>query len=198
MIRQTTIVLMILLCTNLVIAVDNTQVDLVDIEQKQLIIQESAKTRAEVKQYIDKKSIDFKVQTEKAVDENFAVLDTRINGMVRDAGFKLGVIFFSSIVLGGALLILINRRIKRKSYIKSHSVDQVLREDQIIRTTENDPTEPPKKPVVQKKKKLSEMEELEKSLEPIDPLPDFPKDEMPDGRAGDEGFMPSFPKGDSY
>lgn len=182
----TTILLMTMLCITIVAGAEDTQIDLVDIEQKTLIIEESAKTRAELKQYIDKKSIDFKVQTEKAVDENFAVLDQRINGMIRNAGFKLGVIWFSALVFGGTILILINRRIKRRQFIKKHSVDQVLREDQIIRDTKDiTPPEPPKKEV------KDEIAEFEKTLEPIDPLPEIPDYKEPD-------YMPSYKEGDSY
>lgn len=127
------LIIMTILLTNIALAAENTNtannpVSLTEIETKQLFIQENAKTIAAIKQYIDKKTLEYEIYTKKEIESNFIVLDKRISKFTRDAGIKLGAIFFSGIIFGGLILIYINRQLKKKTIVKRELLDQRMNE----------------------------------------------------------------------
>jgi len=127
------IIIMTILLINIALAAENTNtannpVSLTEIETKQLFIQENAKTIAAIKQYIDKKTLEYEIYTKKEIESNFIVLDKRISKFTRDAGIKLGAIFFSGIIFGGLILIYINRQLKKKTVVKRELLDQRMNE----------------------------------------------------------------------
>lgn len=111
----TIIILMLLITTGLATgATTETGVNLQEIDYKTVVIQENAKTQAYIKQELAKRDADMEKKIYKYVDDNFGVLDQRIDGFIRKATFKLGMVFLSGMVLGGSILLLINKRIKKK------------------------------------------------------------------------------------
>lgn len=103
-------------------------VNLAEIEYKQLVIQESAKTRADIKQYLDRKTIEYEKTTKNEIEENLRVFDERIDGKIRGAGFKFGMIFFCGLIAGMMIVYLIKRRVDKNSIIKSSIPDQHFQE----------------------------------------------------------------------
>lgn len=99
---------------------DTTKVNLQEIDYKTVVIQENAKTQAYIKQELAKRDADMEKKIYKYVDDNFAVLDDRIDGFVRKATFKLGMVFLSGMVLGGSILMLISRSLKKKRIGRKH------------------------------------------------------------------------------
>ena len=93
---------------------DDNKVNLQEIDYKTIVIQENAKTQAYIKQELAKRDADMEKKIYKYVDDNFAVLDDRIDGFIRKATFKLGMVFLSGMVLGGSILLLINNALRKK------------------------------------------------------------------------------------
>ncbi len=138
-------------------APNSEQIVLTELETRQLIIEENAKTRAEIKEYLERKTIDYNKNTQTMIDKNFQALDNRLDGMIRDAGFKVGVIWFSSIMLAGSLLLWINRKVNKKAIVQTHLGDSRFGERIVV--SEGVPTQsmperekvPEKAPVKPKK-----------------------------------------------
>jgi len=103
-------------------------VNLQEIDYKQVVIQENAKTQAYIKQELAKRDADMEKKIYKYVDDNFAVLDTRIDEFIRKATFKLGMVFFSGMVLGGSILLLINKSLKKKRIGRKNLTPEESRE----------------------------------------------------------------------
>jgi hypothetical protein len=99
---------------------DDTKVNLQEIDYKTVVIQENAKTQAYIKQELAKRDADMEKKIYKYVDDNFSVLDERIDGFIRKATFKLGMVFFSGMVLGGTILLLINKALRKKKIGRKH------------------------------------------------------------------------------
>lgn len=111
---KTTLLVVMLVLLTIVVSAEETSVNLKEVEYKQIVIQENAKTQAYIKQELAKRDADMERKVYKYIDDNFLILDERIDGFIRKASFKLGMVFFSGLVLGGTILMLINKRIKRK------------------------------------------------------------------------------------
>lgn len=117
----TIIVIMLVLMTTIVTAEETaTKTNLQEIEYKQVVIQENAKTQAYIKQELAKRDAEIEKKVYKYIDDNFAVLDGRIDGFIRKASFKLGMVFLSGMVLGGTILMLINKKLRRKTLAGRH------------------------------------------------------------------------------
>jgi len=99
-----------------------------EVDTKRLIIEENAKSTAAIKQYLDRKTIDYERDMQRVIDKNFEVLDGRIDGFIRKTGFKLGVIWLAATVLGGLIVLLINNQLSKKRYIRPVSHDPKIRE----------------------------------------------------------------------
>lgn len=128
-----------LLSSQIVFAADEP-VNIAELDIKRLIIEENAKTRSELLSYIDRKALEYRQQALKDVDENFRVLDDRIDDKIRKAGFKFGAIFLSGLVAGSMIVYLIRRRVEKKSIVNlgvdkpvvqsfDQSFDTVVKED---------------------------------------------------------------------
>jgi hypothetical protein len=109
-----TIVLMLLSVSVVMAAETDTSVNLKEVDYKTVVIQENAKTQAYIKQELAKRDADMEKKIYKYVDDNFGVLDERIDGFIRKATFKLGMVFLSGMVLGGSILLLINKGLRKK------------------------------------------------------------------------------------
>lgn len=125
MMKQAIILILIgIMLTSITTAaeVQNTQTtNLQEIEYKTLMLEQHAKTQASIKQELSKRDAEIEKKIEAFVDANFAILDERINDFIKKGTFKLGMAFFSAIVLGGSILLLINNQLRRKRAIKKHS-----------------------------------------------------------------------------
>jgi len=140
----------LIILSNIVLAVEENQdVNLRELEYKKLVIEENAKTRADIKQYLDRKAVEYEKSVNEEIEKNLRVLDDRIDDKIRSAGFKFGIIFFSGLIAGMMIVYLIKRRIEKVSIIKRDVGDETLQES--IKIDIN----PPKKPVVVEKPKLS-------------------------------------------
>lgn len=117
------IVLLGLMLTTTVMAAETVpqeRINLAEIEYKTLLLEQHAKTQNTFKQELAKRDTDIKAYVNEKVDDNFIVLDERINDFIRKATFKLGMVFVSGIVLGGSILLLINNQLRRKRAIKKN------------------------------------------------------------------------------
>lgn len=136
---------------------DPVRTNLQDIEYKQLLVQQQAKIQLDMRNELDKNNAELETKIYAYVDENFQVLDGRINDFVTKATFKLGMAFLSATVLGGTILMLINNRINRKRAIKKR-LDQTgeslilsgqtlnkIREEQEVVIPSPTPDDKPKK-----------------------------------------------------
>jgi len=131
----TIMIIMLLLNTlPLVIAAEEstTKVDLTEIQIKTLYLQEEAKTRAEIKQYFANQRILLEKDLQKSIDENFQVLDKRQDTFLREASFKLGITFFSGLIAGMLVVMLIWRKITKKTIIKPNVEDKRHQEAMMI------------------------------------------------------------------
>lgn len=155
--RKTIILIAValLLTINIVAAAESaepTQQNLQELETKRLIIEENAKVKAELRQYIERKVLDIESDMQASVDENFRELDSRMDTKIRKAGFKIGIILLTSIVLGGSINLWIQRTVKKKRMIRQDMNDQNIKEklqipvqqigktdDTITRVTEKEP-----------------------------------------------------------
>ena len=126
-----TIIVMLLLLTIVVSAEDQTT-NLQEIEYKQLLIEQNAKTQAFIKQELAQRDAQLEKKIVGMVNENFAFLDQRIDGFIRTATFKFGMAFFSGMVLGGSILLLINNQLRRKRAIKKKLENHNLQEEKMI------------------------------------------------------------------
>lgn len=117
------IIMLSLLSVMLVSGEDDQTTNLQEIEYKKLLLEQHAKTQAEFKQELAKRDAQLETKVVSMVDENFRVLDERIDGFIRKAVFKLGMAIFSAIVLSGSVLMLINNQLKRKRAIKKKLVN---------------------------------------------------------------------------
>jgi len=151
--------------TNPVTNTDNSdRVNLQEIEQKQLVIEQHAKTQAFFRTELAKRDAQLQKDVQEYVDDNFMVLDERINDFTRKATFKLGMTFFSATILAGCLLILINNQIRRKRAIKKNltgiNEKLILSGTTLNKVKENTDYEPTKDPELERmKKELSELQE---------------------------------------
>jgi len=130
----------------------STKVDLTEIQIKTLYLQEEAKTRAEMKQYFANQRILMEKDLQKSVDENFQILDKRQDVFLREASFKLGIIFFSALISGSLIVMLIRRKIDKKEYIKTTMTDNTHKEKLFLNVErrEEDILEAPRKPSTKK------------------------------------------------
>lgn len=121
------IIMTILLLSVMIISAQETTTQtptqLTEIELKKLIIEQNAKTTAEIKTYLDKKSIEYDKNTQKYVDENFKILDERIDSFIRKASFKLGAVFLSALIAGELIVLLIKRKIEKTVILKKQFYD---------------------------------------------------------------------------
>lgn len=92
--------------------------DLSAIETKALILEQNALLRAHIEQDLAKRDAANEQRITSYIDENFQALDNRIDQFIRRASFKLGMVFFSGLVMGGTILLLINNQLRRKRAIK--------------------------------------------------------------------------------
>jgi hypothetical protein len=126
--------ILLILATNNVLGVEvpttpTTAVDLSTLETKALIIEQNAKTVAEIKEYFERKTIDYNKNTQRMIDENFKVLDKRQDDFLREAGFKLGAVFLSGIVAGQLIVLLIKRQIDKRALVKKQMWDRRHKEE---------------------------------------------------------------------
>lgn len=98
--------------------------NLQEIEYKQLLIEQQAKIQNNIRQELAKRDADIEIKINDYVDNNFQVLDERINEFIQKATFKLGMAFVSALVLGGSILLLINFQLNRKKAIKKRLVTE--------------------------------------------------------------------------
>ena len=118
--KTTTLLVIMLVLMTTIVTAEETKTNLAEVEYKQIVIQENAKTQAYIKQELAKRDADIERKVYKYIDDNFAVLDGRIDGFIRKASFKLGMVFLSGMVLGGTILMLINKKLKRKTISGRH------------------------------------------------------------------------------
>jgi len=118
----TTMIIIMLLTITVVTAVEpvtpEERTNLQDIEYKRLLLEQHAKTQAMFMQELSKRDAQLETRITTYVDDNFKVLDGRIDSFIKNATFKLGMVFFSGLVLGGSILLLINHQLRRKKAIK--------------------------------------------------------------------------------
>lgn len=118
----TTMIIIMLLTITLATAVEpvtpEERTNLQDIEYKRLLLEQHAKTQAMFMQELSKRDAQLETRITTYVDDNFKVLDGRIDSFIKNATFKLGMVFFSGLVLGGSILLLINHQLRRKKAIK--------------------------------------------------------------------------------
>lgn len=126
--RIAVIILLALVMITLVRGETTTSTTLTDIDVNKLIIEENAKTRADLKEYIDRRVVEYQKYTKKEVETNFVALDSQLNKFIRKASIKLGAIFFSAILFGGTVLLLINRQVNKKSIVKREMIDTRFQE----------------------------------------------------------------------
>ena len=115
------ILLAMVLSTSVMAVVDpnpQERVNLQEIEYKTLLLEQHAKTQNLYRQELRKRDGEIKTYVDEQLEENFVVLDKRMNDFVRKASFKLGMVFVSGIVLGGSILLLISNQLRRKRAIK--------------------------------------------------------------------------------
>lgn len=142
----------LLLTTNIVMAVgEETKIDLSELETKALIIEQNAKGTAELKEYFERKTIDYNKNTQRMIDENFKVLDKRQDEFLREAGFKMGAIFFSGIVAGQLIVLLIRRKLDKRAIVKKNLWDYRHQENLVVplpneQKPVDKPLDKPKKP----------------------------------------------------
>lgn len=131
----------LLIFSSSVFAIEQSEdVNLQELEYKKLVIEENAKTRADIKQYLDRKAVEYEKSVKDDIDDNLRVLDERIDSKIRSAGFKFGIIFFSGLIAGMMIVYLIKRRIEKVSIIKRDIGDETMQE------SVNIAIKPPKKP----------------------------------------------------
>lgn len=117
------IAIVMLSLTNIVLAEDGDQTtNLQEIEYKKLLLEQHAQTKAHFKQELAKRDAELEKKVTSMIDENFRILDDRVDGFIRKATFKFGMAFFSGLVLGGTILLIIQNSLRRKRAIKKHLV----------------------------------------------------------------------------
>ena len=131
------IITIILLTANNVLAVGETTTqnqvqDLTQLEIKALVIEQNAKSTAEIKEFFERKTIDYNKNTQRMIDENFKVLDARQDAFLREAGFKLGAVFLSGIVAGQLIVLLIKRKIDKTAVVKKNLWDARHQENIVV------------------------------------------------------------------
>ena len=170
--------IVLIILSGLVVAVEqNEDVNLQELEYKKLIIEENAKTRADIKQYLDRKAVEYEKSVKNDVENNLRVLDERIDSKIRSAGFKFGIIFFTGLIAGMMIVYLIKRRIEKVSIIKRDVGDETMQEAIKI------DVKPPKKPVVEQPAPVKQ------APAPVEQVPQRPP-VVP--TANDEGMVPLF------
>lgn len=127
--RQLTLLIILTLISVAIVQAETpTSTTLSEIDINKLVIEENAKTRADLKEYIDRKVVEYQKYTKQEVEANFQALDLQINKFIRKASIKIGVIFFSAILFGGTILLLINRQVNKKSIVKREMIDTRFQE----------------------------------------------------------------------
>lgn len=126
------IILMLSLLSIVVVSAEDQTTNLQEIEYKKLLLEQHAKTQAEFKQELAKRDAMLETKVVSMVNENFAQLDKRIDGFIRQATFKLGMAFLSAMVLGGTILMLINNQLSRKRAIKRKLENHNQQSEQMI------------------------------------------------------------------
>jgi len=111
---------------------DSPTTNLQEIEYKQLLLEQHAKTQAFIKQELAQRDAQLEKKVVSMVDENFQMLDQRIDGFIRNATFKFGMAFISGLVLGGCILMLINFQLRRKRAIKKTLQNHNLQEEKMV------------------------------------------------------------------
>lgn len=159
--KLTIIIMLMLLATTVVMAEEQTdpnRQNLQDIEYKQLVIQQNLQTQNFIKTELAKRDEAQQKEIKAYVDENFRALDGRINGFIKQMGFKLGMIFISGVVLGGSILLLINNQLRKKNAVKKvlkqKNEEFILSGETITKVKEQvEPTITVEKPVKKKTSK---------------------------------------------
>jgi hypothetical protein len=171
MIRKIVIAVMLLIyVTNIVVAVEEPPIDLQQLETKTLIIEQNAKATAELKEYFERKTIDYNKNTQRMIDENFKVLDKRQDEFLREAGFKMGAIFFSGIVAGQLIVLLIRRKLDKRAIVKKNLWDYRHNENIVVplpKTDEEEEIQRPTKPNVKETTKKDVKQTTKNTLAPI-------------------------------
>lgn len=160
---------------------ENTKTNLAEIEYKQIVIQENAKTQAYIKQELAKRDAEIEKKVYKYIDDNFAVLDKRIDEFIRKASFKLGMVFFSGLVLGGTILMLINKKIKRKMIGRKNLTPEQSKGETIITTIPDE--------TIERMKKLREGEQPKKLMNEIEEIKQSYLDEINTEKAGVNDYL---------
>ena len=125
------ILMLSILSVGLASAEDQTT-NLQEIEYKQLLLEQHAKTQAFIKQELAQRDAQLETKVVTMVDQNFQMLDKRIDGFIRNATFKFGMAFISGLVLGGCILMLINFQLRRKRAIKKTLQNHNLQEEKMV------------------------------------------------------------------
>lgn len=125
---KTALIIIALLLIPLIAAQEEQPQNLGELETRKLIIEENAKVKAEIKQYIDRKSIEYDQDVQRVISENFNELDKELDKKLRKTGLKLGIIIITSIILGGTILIWIQRSLNKKRIIPKKQPDPQLEE----------------------------------------------------------------------